>query len=167
MGEILEQAITALRALPSIDSERIAWEIIERLEDKNEWDRIVGSENSQKWLVSAGEIALREYEKISKPLSLSAISIPFDNLLREGAYWKGFDDLPADVRKLAENNYKLWQENPNHPKLRFKQIHSKNPIFSFRVGLRHRTVGVRGSDNKIVWFWIGSFQQFENIVLGK
>jgi len=167
MGQILEQAISALREMPTVDSERIAWEIIERLEDKNEWDRIVGMDKSQNWLGSAAEKALREYEKISKHLSLSAISVPFDNLLREGAYWKGFDDLPADVRILAENNYKLWQENPTHPKLRFKQIHRKKPIFSFRVGMRHRTVGIRSDDDKIVWFWIGSFQQFESMIQGK
>ena len=38
------------------------------------------------------------------------------------------------------------------------------PIFSFRVGMQHRTVGVETADEKIVWFWVGSFEMFEELI---
>ena len=164
MDKIFNKAIEALKALPAQDRERISWEILQRLEDKNEWDRIVSTDQAQNWLAKSSKEAIREYDKMAKRMSSSPISICSDASLREDSYWNRFDDLPEDVRKLAEANFKLWQDNPTHPSLRFKQIHRELPIFSFRVGMRHRTVGVRTNDNRLAWFWIGSFQNFQDII---
>ena len=164
MVNILDQAIAALKALPVTESERIAWEIIERLDDKSEWDQVVQAAQSQQWLERQSKLALDAYEKVSKSLAKSHISLPRDDYLREDAYWKGFDELPDEVRELAESNFKLWRQDANHPKLRFKQIHAAKPIFSFRVGLGYRTVGVRTEDDTIAWFWVGSVSQFETSV---
>jgi hypothetical protein len=51
-----------------------------------------------------------------------------------------------------------------HPSLRFKQIHVEEPIFSFRVGMQHRAVGVQVEAGKIAWFWLGSFKHFRDPV---
>lgn len=165
MGEILDRAIAALKALPQDERERIAWEIIERLEDKSEWDRLVSSEKSRKWLEESAHHALSAYRKISRHMSGSLISLPpADNRIRGESYWRYFDELPEEVRKQAEKNYKLWKENPKHPSLRFKKIHGSMPIFSYRVGLRYRTVGVQADDDRIVWFWIGPFESYAKII---
>jgi len=161
MGEMLEKAIAALKTLPEADSERIAWEIIERVEDKTEWDRLISAPESQEWLENSARAALRAYEKTANKLTMNFVSLGLDNLLREEAYWQSFDELPEDIRKLAEKNYQLWKENTKNPGLRFKQIHQTAPVFSFRVGMRHRTVGTETDDGKIVWFWVGSFETFE------
>ena len=164
MSEIVDKAVEALMALPKGDRDRIAWEIIERLEDKNEWDNIVSSSNSRKWLEQAADKALKQYKAIEKKLAFSPVSLPSQEYLREDSYWNGFDDLPRDVQKLAESNYRLWKQTPSHASLRFKQIHPELPIFSFRVGLKHRTIGVQTPDEKLAWFWIGSFQQYRDVV---
>lgn len=164
MVEILDKAFAALKTLPKEDRDRIAWEIIARVEDKSEWDRIIARPESQKWLEAAAKIALRESIKARKPLSSGFISVQHDNLMRGGAYWKNFDDLPEDVQKLAETNYKKWKQNADAPGIRFKKIHAKLPIYSFRVGMRHRTVGVETDDQKIAWFWIGSFEHFKDLI---
>ncbi len=165
MGEILERAVAALKALPKEERERFAWEILERLEDKNEWDRIVSSEAAQKWLKEAAEAALRAYSKVSTHMTGTLLSLPpAMNRLRSDAYWRYFEELPPEVRVQAEKNYALWKENPKHPSLRFKQIHPDMPIFSYRVGLRYRTVGVQAPDGRVVWFWIGPFEAFQDIV---
>jgi len=166
MSDIVDQAVAALMAIPKGERDRIAWEIIERLEDKNEWDTIVSSEKSLIWLENAADMALQQYKKIEKKLSRMLISLPSDEYLREESYWNAFEDLPKDVRKLAEANYRLWKRNPPHVGLLFKQIHPQLPIFSFRVGLKHRTVGVQTPDEKLVWFWIGSFQQYRDMIAG-
>lgn len=164
MSEIVDKAVEALMAQPKEDRDRIAWEIIERLDDKNEWDRIVAAPESQAWLETAAAAALKEYDKIGKTLARSVISLPSQRTLREDSYWAALDDLPEEVQRRAETNFRLWKTQPKHPSLRFKQIHPDQPIFSFRVGLKHRTVGVQTPDDRIAWFWIGSFQQFRDAV---
>ena len=167
MSDIVDKAVTALMTLPKEERDRIAWEIIERIEDKSEWDRLVASPASQSWLERAAQKALKAYEKQERRLSFHVISLPFEDYLREDSYWQAFDNLPEDIRRLAEKNYKLWQKNPSHASLRFKQIHKIRPIFSFRVGLRYRTLGVQTRDEKIAWFWIGSFAQYRDLIHGE
>ena len=161
MGEVLDRAFKALKTLPENERERIAWEIIERVEDKTEWDKLISSDDAQNWLAQAGKKALKEYNKISGKLANKFISLNLDNVLREGSYWASFEDLPEDVKKLAEKNYNLWRESHNTPGLRFKQIHKTQPIYSFRVGMKHRTVGIEAPDGKVAWFWVGSFNSFK------
>jgi len=164
MGDLIDKAFEALRTLPVADRDRIAWEILERVEDKTEWDRIVASPTAQAWLGKEAETALAEYARIMKTLSHTFISISQDNLLREDPYWQHFDDLPPDIKKLAEANYRLFKDNPKDPALRFRGIHDSPPICSFRVGMRHRTIGVETDDGKVVWFWVGSVEDFRKTI---
>jgi hypothetical protein len=164
MSEIVDKAVIALMSLPKTERDRIAWEVVERIEDKTEWDRLVSSSASQNWLDGAAKKALKKYEKQERRLSFHVISLPSEEYLREDSYWQGFDELPEDIRKLAEKNYKLWKKSPSHASLRFKQIHETLPIFSFRVGLKYRTIGIQTDDEKIAWFWIGSFEQYQDVI---
>ncbi len=164
MVELLNKAFEALKTLPAEDRDRIAWEIIARVEDKTEWDKLIALPDSQRWLKQEAARALKEYKKLSGPLTAGFVSLSHDAFLREDSYWRHFDELPAEVRKLAESNYELWRKNPNHPSLRFKQIHAEEPIFSFRVGMQHRAVGVQVDDGKVAWFWMGSFKHFRDVV---
>ena len=59
--------------------------------------------------------------------------------------------------------YRLWAENPNHPSLRFKKVHSTLPIYSARVDLDWRAVGVL-KDNTVIWFWVGSHSDYERLL---
>lgn len=162
--KLLEQAFEALRTLPSEDRDRIAYEILARVEDKTEWDKLIASSEARSWLEKEAARATKQYTKMRRPLSVGFVSLSHDAFLREDSYWQNFDDLPADIRKLAESNYALWKENPNHPSLRFKQIHPTELIFSFRVGMQHRAVGAQVDEGKIAWFWLGSFQHFRDII---
>lgn len=51
-------------------------------------------------------------------------------------------------------DYKLWLGNPAHPSLRFKKVHDTEPIYSARVDLDWRALGVLDGDT-VVWFWVG------------
>ena len=42
--------------------------------------------------------------------------------------------LPEQVRRQARQSYSLFQQDPHHPSLRFRQVHPTRPIFSARVG---------------------------------
>ena len=50
-----------------------------------------------------------------------------------------------------------------HPGLRFKQIHGKRSVYSVRVGIHHRALGVREGDD-IIWFWIGSHADYDALI---
>ena len=71
--------------------------------------------------------------------------------------------LPEEVKHRARQAYKLWKQNNNHPGLHFKQIHEKEPIYSVRIGLSYRALGVRQEDT-IIWFWIGSHEEYNNLI---
>lgn len=43
---------------------------------------------------------------------------------------------------MANKNYKLWKDNPFHPSLEFKEVKPKEGIWSVRVGIGWRALGV-------------------------
>jgi mRNA-degrading endonuclease RelE of RelBE toxin-antitoxin system len=71
--------------------------------------------------------------------------------------------LPVNIQSKARDVYRLFKQNPYHKSLKFKQIHSTKPIYSVRVGLNHRAVGVK-DDNAIIWFWIGSHEDYNKLI---
>jgi len=74
-------------------------------------------------------------------------------------YWR----LPKEVRQQARKAYRLFKENPQHPSLNFKTIHPTQPIYSARISRSYRTVGVRSGD-VIIWFWIGSHDDYDTLI---
>ena len=77
-------------------------------------------------------------------------------------FWKYYKLLLESVKKEAGKAYKQFKDNPYHPGLRFKRIHSNRPIFSLRITRDYRAVGIQ-QDNQIVWFWIGSHSDYVNL----
>jgi mRNA-degrading endonuclease RelE of RelBE toxin-antitoxin system len=77
---------------------------------------------------------------------------------------KALANLPAEVQEHAREAYRKFRENPMHPSLRFKQVHATLPIYSARVGLHYRAVGERQDDDSIVWFWIGSHAEYDQLL---
>ena len=78
-------------------------------------------------------------------------------------FWKCYNDLPPEVRALADENFLLLKQNPRHPSLHFKQI---GRFWSVRVGLRYRALGVSAADG-IVWFWVGTHKDYDRMLGGK
>ena len=76
---------------------------------------------------------------------------------------KEFDCLPKDIQSKAISKFKLWKNNSIHPSLRFKQIHNSKPIYSIRISLGYRSLGVK-VDKTIVWFWIGSHSDYDKLL---
>jgi hypothetical protein len=71
--------------------------------------------------------------------------------------------LPDVVRQQARQAYALFRENPHHPSLWFRRVHPTRPIFSARVGIDYRVVGIRDG-NDIFWFWIGSHADYDHLL---
>lgn len=71
--------------------------------------------------------------------------------------------LPIQVRLQAQDAYRLFSAHPDHPGLRFKKIHPTRPVFSVRIGIHYRALGVREGED-IVWYWIGSHADYDDEV---
>jgi hypothetical protein len=80
-----------------------------------------------------------------------------------GKFWKLYLDLPTDIRKQANIAYSQFKNNPYHPSLQFKRIHSAKPIYSVRINIDYRAVGIVNGI-EVVWFWIGSHREYEKIL---
>jgi hypothetical protein len=78
-------------------------------------------------------------------------------------FWKYYADLPHETRRQARIAYALFEQNPYYPSLHFKRIHSTRPIFSARINMDYRAVGIM-DDDEITWFWIGSHADYDNLL---
>ena len=77
-------------------------------------------------------------------------------------FWAAYRELPEPIRGAARKAYQLFRENPNHPSLQFKKIHGSEPIYSVRVTLGYRAVGLLEQD-EVTWFWIGSHADYDRL----
>jgi hypothetical protein len=79
------------------------------------------------------------------------------------AFRRLYRRLPADVQQAAQKAYRLWRTDPFHTSLRFKRVHPTEPIYSVRIGLGWRAVGVRAGDT-VIWYWIGSHADYDRLL---
>jgi mRNA-degrading endonuclease RelE of RelBE toxin-antitoxin system len=76
---------------------------------------------------------------------------------------KRLDQLPASVREQADKAYALWKTNPNHPSLQFKRVSQRQPIYSARISLNYRALGLLEKE-QIYWFWIGTHAEYDELL---
>jgi len=72
-------------------------------------------------------------------------------------------DLPAEAQRDAKRAYRTFRINPAHPGLQFKKLEGHANVYSARVGRDYRAPAAVGKD-RVVWFWIGSHAQYDQIV---
>ena len=63
-------------------------------------------------------------------------------------FWKCYEDLPQEVRKLADKNFALLKSNPRHPSLGFKK---KGQVYTVEVGRSYRAIA-RERGGEYYWF---------------
>lgn len=76
---------------------------------------------------------------------------------------KAYQDLPSEIKQKARKAYILWKKNPWHKSLRFKKVHSSKPIYSVRIDINYRAVGVQTGDY-IIWFWVGPHDEYMRLI---
>jgi mRNA-degrading endonuclease RelE of RelBE toxin-antitoxin system len=80
-------------------------------------------------------------------------------------FLRAYRRLPKEVREQARKAYRLFRQNPQHPSLNFKPVHPNHPYYSARINRGYRTVGIREGE-EIIWFWIGSHDDYEKLISG-
>ncbi|HYQ86390.1 MAG TPA: hypothetical protein VES59_04000 [Bacteroidota bacterium] len=74
-----------------------------------------------------------------------------------------FSMLPEEIKQRSHKAFALWKSDPSHPSLKFRQISPKEHIYSVRIRIGWRALGVREGDT-ITWFWIGSHAVYDRLV---
>lgn len=83
--------------------------------------------------------------------------------LTTSAFWGRFNSLPKPDQLQAHEAHRCWLSDPRMPGLRYKKVHAGRPIYSVRVNINVRAVGIM-SGHDIVWFWIGSHDAYEALL---
>lgn len=73
------------------------------------------------------------------------------------------DQLPIEVQGQAGRVYTLWRVDPYHNSLQFKRVSQRQPIYSARIGIGYRTLGLREND-QIYWFWVGTHAEYDELL---
>lgn len=74
-----------------------------------------------------------------------------------------FADLPEAVQQQTRKSCRLWCDDPSHPGLHFKLIHRREQLYSVRIGLGWRALGLKEGDT-VTWFWIGSHADYDRLL---
>ena len=75
-------------------------------------------------------------------------------------FWKFHEQLPIEIRRLANENFELLKRDPRHPSLHFKKV---GRMWSARVGIHYRAVAVEDGA-EMVWFWIGHHSEYDRLI---
>jgi len=85
------------------------------------------------------------------------------NHLTLPSFWRCYRELPNDVQQLADKCYGLLQADPQHPSLRLKRVGKTKHLWSVRVGVHYRALGLDKPEG-IVWFWVGSHAEYDTLL---
>lgn len=76
------------------------------------------------------------------------------------SFWACYDDLPVEVRKLADKNFQLLKNDATHPSLQFKKV---GKLWSARVGSDYRALATR-IEGGFIWVWIGTHAEYDRLI---
>jgi hypothetical protein len=76
------------------------------------------------------------------------------------SFWKAYQNLTLEIRQLADRNFALLKENPQHPSLHFKKV---GRFWSARVGIHHRALAVEAPDG-FLWIAIVPHSAYDRII---
>jgi hypothetical protein len=76
------------------------------------------------------------------------------------SFWDRYEKFDRDLKARARKAYRLWSEDPFHPSLRFKCINREENIWSVRITLGYRALGIL-EGKTVTWFWVGGHDEYE------
>ena len=65
------------------------------------------------------------------------------------------------MQRQADRAYALLKEDPRHPSLHLKRI---GRFWSVRVVLRHRSLAIDAGNDTLLWVWIGTHAEYDQLL---
>ena len=112
------------------------------------FDELLASPKSLAFLETLASKALAEFDAGLTDETRSRYAV---KSRRSANFRAAFAELPDDVKQLARVAYKRFKDDPYHPGLHFKKLHTSAPYWSVRISKQYRAVGIR-RDDVIIWF---------------
>ena len=78
-------------------------------------------------------------------------------------FWQHYQQLPQEIRELADKNYELLKADSYHPSLHFKKVGQHRQLWLVQIGDHYRALG-RDKPEGIVWFWIGTHTEYDRLI---
>jgi len=158
MSQLMEQAIQKARQLPEGDQEAIGSIILQEIESERRWGELFAQPKSADLLSRMADEALAEVERA---VQVSSTSKSYE-LVSDAAVLGAVRGLaracslagPVSLRVVPARSASSEPAFPAGP---------SHPIFSARVGLHYRAVGIL-EGNDIFWFWIGSHAEYDHLL---
>ncbi|GAB4139497.1 MAG: hypothetical protein Tsb009_08470 [Planctomycetaceae bacterium] len=85
--------------------------------------------------------------------------------VRTKEYKDLLENLPSQIRELADDHFQLFLSNPNHPSLRLHKLENshmpshRDGSYSVSITMRYRAIFVIDDDTN-VWYWVGSHTDY-------
>lgn len=76
------------------------------------------------------------------------------------SFWECYDRLPAQIKELADKNFELLKQNPQHPSLHVKKA---GKYWSVRIGMKYRALAFEVQEG-LLWFWIGTHADYDKLL---
>ena len=76
-------------------------------------------------------------------------------------FWCCYKALPEEIQRLAREKFHLWQQDAFNAALHFKPL--LGDVWSVRVNQNYRVLG-RRRGSLIVWFWIGTHAEYDQLL---
>lgn len=76
------------------------------------------------------------------------------------SFWDCYNKLPKHIQQLADKNFEILKENPQHPSLHLKKT---GKYLSARVGKKYRSLAVEVKAG-LLWFWIGTHAEYNKLL---
>ena len=80
--------------------------------------------------------------------------------LASPSFWECYNKLPDQIKELADKNFELLKENPQHPSLHIKKA---GKYWSVRIGMKYRALAVEVEDG-LLWFWTGTHSEYDKLL---
>ena len=74
-----------------------------------------------------------------------------------------YAQLPESVQEATRKAYYLWKNDNAHPATQFKLVHTTQPIYTARVSLGYRALGIK-EGSVMIWFWVGPHAEYNRIL---
>lgn len=78
-------------------------------------------------------------------------------------FWRHYEALPEDVRRVADEQFERLKADPRHPSLHFKKVGRRRQLWSARVGAHYRALGFDKVEG-VVWIWIGPHAEYDKVL---
>ena len=160
MTQQLEAAFAEASKLPDEQQDALADLILHEIDSERRWGELFARPESQDLLARSRGQGDRRSSRRPHPQARPE-RIVNSHLTEDFRASTGSSRSRSVSRGVQA--YELFECNRQHPSLRFRRVHPTRPIYSARVGIDYRVVGVRDGDD-IYWFWIGSHSEYDHLL---